>query len=590
MPPVTETPKFSIQYIDHSPIDLENLVKTTNITNSSDIDIDYMPFNITNMQSYNPVYKTWFSLQEDNYNAVTLNNKYSMVTMDTVINLITKETKTKDVFIKYSPLLDPIRYMGGKYESTREQIHNLPSITNDGVHPKIKDPNNMAYVDCFFSYLSSKLLEHHQFINGIDFFGSFLGIQSKYKMDITDDYEYLQSSQFFIANNTKLFNISKSCETNYYNYGSHANKKRLFISSVSKHNISNINIIDTNNDNDNDNNIVLEDIELLDNDIVYTKPPTSNIHNKSETSNNSSCTDDSCISNSTDNSDGHNEDEWVTEDEDEDEDEDESICETDSNNEDDTNFAYINDFPVQCISLEKCDGTIDKLFEHHLLGKDDGISAMMQIIMILLTYQHAFKFTHNDLHTNNIMYINTEIENLYYVYNNKTYKVPTFGKIYKLIDFGRAIYQYNGHRLCSDSFGPTGDASTQYNCEPYMDDNKARLEPNFSFDLCRLGCSLYDFVIDDEDDISLHDDLQQLIHEWCLDDNKKNILYKKNGDERYPNFKLYKMIARTVHNQTPHDQLDRPIFKKYLHEQPLDITIDTIVNIDIIPQYHALYM
>ena len=32
---------------------------------------------------------------------------------------------------------------------------------------------------------------------------------------------------------------------------------------------------------------------------------------------------------------------------------------------------------------------------------------------------------------------------------------------------------------------------------------------------------------------------------------KKNILYKKNGDERYPDFKLYKMIARTVHNHTP---------------------------------------
>ena len=36
-----------------------------------------------------------------------------------------------------------------------------------------------------------------------------------------------------------------------------------------------------------------------------------------------------------------------------------------------------------------------------------------------------------------------------------------------------------------------------------------------------------------------------------FDDNGKNILYKKNGEERYPNFKLYKMIARIVHNHTP---------------------------------------
>ena len=65
----------------------------------------------------------------------------------------------------------------------------------------------MAYVDCFFSYLSSQLLTTHSFLNGIDFYGSFVGIQKKHKMDITDDYEYLQSSPFFIANNKILFNI-----------------------------------------------------------------------------------------------------------------------------------------------------------------------------------------------------------------------------------------------------------------------------------------------------------------------------------------------------------------------------------------------
>ncbi|NCA20779.1 MAG: signal recognition particle-docking protein FtsY, partial [Crocinitomicaceae bacterium] len=43
------------------------------------------------------------------------------------------------------------------------------------------------------------------------------------------------------------------------------------------------------------------------------------------------------------------------------------------------------------------------------------------------------------------------------------------------------------------------------------------------------------------------DDLQKVIAQWCLDDNGKNVLYKRNGQERYPDFKLYKMIARTVH-------------------------------------------
>ena len=53
--------------------------------------------------------------------------------------------------------------------------------------------------------------------------------------------------------------------------------------------------------------------------------------------------------------------------------------------------------------------------------------------------------------------------------------------------------------FASDSFHPKGDAATQYNCEPYLNSKKPRLEPNASFDLCRLGCSLYDFFVDEEE-------------------------------------------------------------------------------------------
>jgi len=235
-------------------------------------------------------------------------------------------------------------------------------------------------------------------------------------------------------------------------------------------------------------------------------------------------------------------------------------------------FAYINNFPVQLICLEKCKGTMDDLFKRGVIDEKTGPSALMQIIMTLIIYQKAFSFTHNDLHTNNIMYVDTEEEYIYYVYEGKIYKVPTFGKIYKIIDFGRGIYKFNGKLFCSDSFAPKGDAATQYNCEPYMNENKPRLDPNPSFDLCRLGCSIYDFVLDNEE-IDEMDDFQKLILSWCLDDNGKNVLYKRNGEERYPNFKLYKMIARTVHNCVPREQLKNPIFSGYL--------VDTIENTEI---------
>ena len=194
---------------------------------------------------------------------------------------------------------------------------------------------------------------------------------------------------------------------------------------------------------------------------------------------------------------------------------------------------------------------------------EEWYSAFMQIIMILITYQKTFSFTHNDLHTNNVMYNSTDKKYIYYRYKKKNYRVPTFGRIFKIIDFGRSIYKFNGKVFCSDSYQLGGDAATQYNTEPYFNEQKPRLEPNFSFDLCRLACSIFDYVIDDIKKIDHTDPVKQLIYEWCLDDKGMNLLYKNNGIERYPEFKLYKMIARCVHNHTPQAQLERQGFKVY---------------------------
>jgi hypothetical protein len=71
------------------------------------------------------------------------------------------------------------------------------------------------------------------------------------------------------------------------------------------------------------------------------------------------------------------------------------------------------------------------------------------------------------------------------------------------------------------------------------------------------------------------DILQKLILDWVTDDNGKNILYKKNGEERYPNFKLYKMIARNVHKKTPEDQLNNPLFSDF-HIKKKDIPKNVI--------------
>jgi len=60
------------------------------------------------------------------------------------------------------------------------------------------------------------------------------------------------------------------------------------------------------------------------------------------------------------------------------------------------------------------------------------------------------------------------------------------------------------------------------------------------------------------------DPVAQLINRWCKDDKGRNILYKKNGDERYPEFKLYKMIARHVHHCPPEKEIENTMFNKYI--------------------------
>jgi hypothetical protein len=252
-------------------------------------------------------------------------------------------------------------------------------------------------------------------------------------------------------------------------------------------------------------------------------------------------------------------------------------------------FSYLKEFPVQLIFQEKCKGTLDELIMQRKLKDDTFIEALLQIILLLATYQKVFDFTHNDLHTNNIMYVETEEEFLYYKIDGVCYKVPTNGRIFKLIDFGRAIYRFGGKIFCSDSFAPSGDAATQYNCEPYFNENKPRIDPNPSFDLCRLGCSLYDYVCRDDE---VKTPLQKLVDSWCNDDHGKSVLYKPSGQERYPDFKLYKMIARTVNNLVPSQQLKQGIFKKYVRANPdglseatVRVNPDRCIDIDAFPNY-----
>ena len=66
--------------------------------------------------------------------------------------------------------------------------------------------------------------------------------------------------------------------------------------------------------------------------------------------------------------------------------------------------------------MEACSDTLDQLILDDKMSEKLWLSALMQIIMTLITYQKVFSFTHNDLHTNNVMYVSTKKKFVYYCF------------------------------------------------------------------------------------------------------------------------------------------------------------------------------
>ena len=567
--------------------------------NSSDL------LDIENSQNYFPLYNTFFNLNSSNYNAINLNNKYKLEAILEKINYnkflatitdICDNKVNKEVFIKYSPLVDPVKYMIGKYENNYN-ILELPKFIDhanleanseySATYKKILDPNNSAYSDGFFSFLSSCLLNNYNFYNGLDYYGAFLGVKNKFKYNVTEDLEYLDESDYFHKHKNRLFIFDDNDKiANLFN-NTKKNKQPLVLDKgncdddliindlddLIINDLSELIIEETHNTNL-ELTLTYENLDILEKNKVVNINTNSNTN--SNTGINTTNSSDTCSSRSS------NTELTNSENSSNDDDDDDESSESSFNSEE--IFCSIDKIPVEMIILECCENTLDDYIVNNKIKDNEWESIIMQILFTLITYQKVFEFTHNDLHTNNIVYVSTPKKYLYYKYNNTHYKVPTFGKIYKIIDFGRAIYKFKNHFICSDSYSETGDASSQYNCEPYLNKAKPIIGPNTSFDLCRLGCSLFDYFIDDLDDIKkLKSPIKKIMIEWVFDDNHKNILYKNNGSERYPDFKLYKMIARSVHKHTPQNVLLKPVFDAYKIAKKNINNVQEIFNIDNLP-------
>jgi hypothetical protein len=490
---------------------------------------------VQHAQNYIPIYGRFFTLNQTNWNHVTLDHKWTLAAVNeakgTGFHCTVREgesTRSADVFFKFSPLIDASKYLCGSHAEYDFSLPNLESSP----HKKMADVNNAAYIDSFFYYLTSRALHEHEFIHGLDFFGSYLGIKNGFKFNMEDDAHFILNSTFFKTNKDSLFSVNVDITDEGL---SRRNRGRLELT---------------------DADVELE-VEVLDAgepvvlDVEVIEPIEDGTEDCPEEEADKSVDGSISAKVSRCSSESSNTDEEVLSEEGETE-------SWDSESMSDDVIASINQFPVQVIALEACVETLDSVLEK--IKPEELTSALMQVVMMLLFYQRTYQFTHNDLHTNNVMFVATDLPYLYYSFNDTAYKVPTFGKIFKIIDFGRSIYTYKGNKYVSDSFSDEGDAATQYNTEPYFNASKPRIDANYSFDLCRLACSMVDVLPDTE----AFADLNKLVDEWCTDDKGRNVVFKQNGAERYPNFKLYKMIARTVHEHTPEAQLRKPIFQQFI--------------------------
>ena len=214
-------------------------------------------------------------------------------------------------------------------------------------------------------------------------------------------------------------------------------------------------------------------------------------------------------------------------------------------------WATFRDVPVVSTAMEVCDGTFYDLIKTSP-EPETHVAWVSQIVFALAYAQRNYGLTHNDLHGNNVMYVATEQEFLYYRHNGVVYRVPTFGVLIKIIDFDRAIVsvRLNGMKetrtFVSNQFQEEEEAGGQYNIEPFFNDAKPRVSPNASFDLCRFATSVFWDMFPEGPDAPSDHPLLETFKQWMTFGDGTSAMFRKQRDnhDRYHGFDLYKAIAR----------------------------------------------
>ncbi len=242
----------------------------------------------------------------------------------------------------------------------------------------------------------------------------------------------------------------------------------------------------------------------------------------------------------------------------------ESGSESDSESEEEDYIATFQKFPMIYQCIEALEGTLEDIIQQELslpLLK----SCLFQITFALIYLQKHYYFTHNDLHINNVMYQSTDRPFLYYKYNNQYFKIPTYGKLFKIIDFGRSIFTFRKKTYMNDVFSKYGEAEGQYTHPPQVSflkqDITKPVYPSYHFDLCRLAITMIDEIRYNHDETLENDDDYQDFLDYL-----KYLVTDTQGvrlDKLEDNFDLYVRISRDACHCLPSDVIQSSFFKEF---------------------------
>ena len=460
-----------------------------------------------------------------------------MIDLQTNADMSGNALEKKEAFLKAVHLLDPIQWIQGEYTLPKEKGLPWHPRGLQKTQNKLQDPDNQAYIDALCSYIVGRIREEDLSPHFNLFFGAFCARASKYRYNLTDDFQSYKHESWLwtgLKKNRFAFKVINR-----------ENPDEPVPSSVLDE------LLKEYSDTNSVKSIVIDNI---------------NVSNFEECSIHSDNMSDVSF---------------------EDKEEQDSESEGDESESEHIIYAEISDYPVMIIITEKNVNTMDMLFDDFdevgaIPGTPEWINRwsawIFQIVAALSVLQSIIGFTHNDLHSNNIVWSYTEEKYLNYkLRSGMHFRVPTYGKVFRIIDFGRAIFRINGQRFISDDFKKGNDADGQYVFNPLVQRFTKEVLPNPSFDLARLSVSIINGIfpkkplvksgadiLSKEPGLIVYEtvsELYNLLWLWMIDDEGKNIFTNPNGTERFPDFDLYKHIAEFVHGAVPSKQFFTATFQ-----------------------------